>query len=361
MVSRKRHHYAGISAGATGHAIGSYLGGKLRGHISKKLKTAKMTRQGGGSSRTITRQKDSSQRKSGKRMSARKKKWTKFVKNVKAATNYSDTLQSYTEAPSAAQPVGSILGTTRQMTLATLQANRNRDLRLGIYNETDRGLYQWITSLITEPSAATAGGVTNVFDRSATQNDLCCYVNSQVCTISLKNTSDLPRGVYVGGGGHPIYIDIYECVAKTDITDPLHGTAYNSWINCLANTEPPQALVPGWTPNIVTFTGNTPLNAPNWGKYWKLIKTTRVLVQINDKINYTYWGYKGKVTFAKMASKLAVKGKTKDLIVVVNPTYNGDTILGQVCIEVEWSRNTNCRMPEVPGIQTSFNGFYSYA
>ncbi len=66
------------------------------------------------------------------------------------------------------------------------------------------------------------------------------------------------------------------------------------------------------------------------------------------------------VSQEKVNAKWACRGKTKDVIIVVNPTRN-DATLTQPLVSTQWSKVYNYRIPDFPVLQGNFCATRTYA
>lgn len=147
-------------------------------------------------------------------------------------------------------------------------------------------------------------------------------------------------------------MDVYECVAASDITDALFSSARLAWAQALIlNAQADQLLAR--TTLLPTMSGSTPYQAPGFAKYWKVIKKTRVLCGPSSKTNYTYFTKPKYINNSKIIGQYATKGLTKDLIIITNPTFNSDTTaISQ--LNTEWSKSYAIKMDDMPGLQTQW-------
>ena len=194
-------------------------------------------------------------------------------------------------------------------------------------------------------------------------------VTHEDMTLSILNTTakvvddglEPPTILYDGTKPYPLFADIYELVAATDISDSKFGTAYEAWQNAAINTQKETSASVQVNPGDEIFlSGYTPYQVRTFNKYWKIIKKTRVYIGVDEQINYKMNGRKGHFHMAKADGKYANKGWTKDLIVVVNPTRNENVSSFQVPANITWNKNYNYKVPDLQGLQLGFKSFYTY-
>lgn len=358
-----------------GFRVGSQLGAaarlalrgysKYRAASNKRQKTSHRYRGSGG--RTITQQHDISTSRGNKRMPKQKKKWVKFVKKVDKAMAHNDALCVLLETIDAPITAVNLVGVNRQMLLPPFQTTfYEYDLRLGAYGSDFTGLRRFIVELRDKQTNSFSGA--NVERDLAVQANLKqqeLYIKSCQMTMSIKNTTNEPSGAYLGGNPSVLFIDIYECVTRDDVGDSTFNNAALCWQNSLLQTTGPNAVNVAdpiiWAKVAPDQSGCTPYQAPGFGKYWKVLKKTRVSIGADQKVNYTMSGYKGKVQFAEDMNTVCLsKGKVKDLMIVVNPTFNGDIVASQKPIELEWSKTYNFNWTNGPGNKASYCGSYAY-
>jgi len=312
--------------------------------IPLMVRPAKRRRIGGGT-RTktpapggpITAQYDYKVSRGIKRLTKGQRKWKKFVKKVQKASNDNDKSHFLVEANNANSIALGIVGIEFQAPFVTLPNSVDSDLRLSPVGDIGQGPLKFINNLIQQKSVTTiaAGTVAT----AASLDEVKYKLNGAVCTLSIKNLVALS------------FFDIYECVANNNITDINHATAYQSWEQCGANAEPDQTG--GYQKLDFQHSGCTPYMAPQFGQWWKIIKKTRVLMGVGQKINYSYFTRKRQIQNEKVIGQYATKGLTKDLIIVHNPTYNGDNTTAQQ-YNIEWSKCYSVKLPGVPGLQTQW-------
>lgn len=287
----------------------------------------------------ITTQSDYKQSKGFKRLTKRQKSWKKFVKKVHKATDQNDKTHFIVEAHDTNLGVTGTAGVQFQQVVATNAAASDINLQLSPVGNTAMGPGRFITNLIQQKAVTTVAAGTTA--TATTFRDTKYKLLGASCTISMKNdtTSNM-------------YIDIYECVASSHITETTFQTARAAWINCLnLNGQPDQTA--GFNKLLTTHSGCTPYQAPGFGKYWKIIKKTRVFTTPASITNYTYFTRPRLINNAAETGRFATKGLTKDLIIVTNPTFNGDTILVNL-FDIEWSKSYAVKLDDMPGLQAQW-------
>lgn len=126
--------------------------------------------------------------------------------------------------------------------------------------------------------------------------------------LSLTNTSSVP-----------IVIDLYECVAAKDIanTEILYNTPYKAWTQCLLDAYTPTDAAPTVPRRpLVTDSGQTPYDCPQFGSYWKILKKTRILLPSLNTTEYLMLANKFTLDGDKFNSNYAIKGITKGILIV---------------------------------------------
>lgn len=293
----------------------------------------------------ITTQYDYKVSRGKKRLSKRQKKWKRFVKKVHIATEANDKTQFLLEDHNAAAVVAGTIGISAQQVMPTVATGNDYNLQLSPVGNIATGPLLFVDNLIQQKAVTTvAAGSLAV---ATSLNDVKYKLLGASCTFSLKNITAFNN-----------FIDIYECIASSDILDANFASARQAWQQCLAdNLEADQLAARG---NIQSnYTGSNPYMAPGFAKYWKVIKKTRVLVGAGAKVNYSFFT-KGRMIYNnKVISKYAVKGLTKDIIIVCNPTYNGDTAAANQ-INVEWSKQYALKIDDLPGLQAQWGYHVTY-
>lgn len=112
--------------------------------------------------------------------------------------------------------------------------------------------------------------------------------------------------------GNPLYVDIYECTAKSNIQNPLYSTPGYAWANLLAEQNLKHV---GEAGRSTSNKGETPHQTKDFSKYWKIDQVTRIRVASNAPfhIKLTTSGIYNERT-AKNAYALA--GITRGIILV---------------------------------------------
>lgn len=330
----------------------------------KRLRTGNRPR--GGGSRVVTQQHDVSTSRNKRKMPAQKKRWVKFVKKIDKAITYNDALCVLLENTSTQLVATTAVGSKFQNVVFSDAVNKAYDLRLGAFGSDTSGLRRFLVELRDKQVSAFSGAnVTRVREVQANLKEQELYIKNSTMTLSIKNTTDLVSGGYNGSKPSVVYVDIYECVTRDDIADPTCRTAFNTWGGNLLQTTGPNTVNTGetifWEQIEYDTSGCTPYQSPGFGKYWKILKRTRISIGTGQKANYTMSGFKGKVQFAEDMNGVSLsKGKVKDLIIIVNPTYNGDIVAEQKPVLIEWSKTYNFAWTNGPGKDLSFCGTYSY-
>jgi len=341
-------------------ASGKYVYSRKRGKYSRPKR--------GAGSKTLTTQHDIRTRKTG-RMSMKKKRWVKFVKKVEKANHYDDSPVSLIENNLNVIHSTVNAGRSLQNIVSTGDSPVN-DMRLGAYYSASAGLGRFLADglkrlAITEVNASTRGALI-----ASNPGVLNFWIKSCSITIAVKNVTNEVNGGYDGSDPENVYVDIYECVSRQDIVEADYRTAEKAWNNCLndsANTLGPSALpAPSYLNNTEFTAGCTPYNAPKFGKYWKILKKTRVLIGAGAIVNTVVQGWKGKINWGQFSENLDgtdknLKGKVKDFIIVVDPTFNVATTrpVGKNILEIQWTKNFHVGYDGLNPMQ-SVTGHYSY-
>lgn len=312
-----------------------------RSQPAKKRKVAS----GRSASGPITTQHDFSTSSKRKRMPKKVKKWKSFVRKVKKATSDNDKTHFLTEANSVAVTVTGTAGLDIQEVVGSTYTAVRNNFQLSAVGNIATGPAKMADNLIYQPSVDTvAAGTTNV---TAPIKAIDYDLLGASMTLSFKTQAVAS-----------MYVDIYECVAASHITDIAFASAYLAWVACALQSEVDLSLA--YTKLTASFSGATPYQAPGFGKYWKIVKKTRVMCGASTKTNYTLFTGKKHINNAKELGRYATKGLTKDLIIVANPTYHGDvTAITQLTIE--WSKNYSMKLHDVSGTQTQWAYQATYA
>lgn len=292
-----------------------------------------------GGNGPITTQSDFRQTGGKKRLTKRQKKWKSFVKKVHKATDQNDKTHFLQEAHDTDLTITGTAGVQFQQLAGTNAVAGDINLQLSAVGNSATGPLRFVTNLIQQKSVSTVAAGTTA--TATPLKDVKYKLLGASCTFSIKNQM-----------AYNMYIDIYECVAAAHIIDSTFSTARAAWINCLAlNAQTDQTL--GFTKLSVSQSGSTPYQAPGFGRYWKIIKKTRVLTVPGSITNYTFFTRKKFVNNSIEISRYATKGLTKDIILVANPTFNGDTTVASI-FDLEWSKSYAVKMDDMPGLQAQW-------
>lgn len=307
---------------------------KLR-KIAAKARSKSGVSGGGG---PITTQFDYKVSRGKKRLSKRQKRWKSFVKKVHKAENANDKTHFLVEGNNGAAAVVGTVGRSLQQVFPSTAVGNDFNLQLAPVGNNASGPLLFIENLIQQKSVE---GVVGLLPVAKILQDVQYRLLGASCTISWKNVT-----------ANNIFVDVYECIATQDISNVLFATARDAWINSLATATETDQLAVRQTLTS-GFSGSNPYQAPGFLKYWKVVKKTRVLCGPAAKTNYTYFT-KGRMIKNNIAvGKYALKGLTKDLIIIANPTYNGDTAAVNQ-IEVEWSKSYAVKVDDMPGLQSQW-------
>lgn len=323
LDSYKGAAYKGAAAAYSGYKTVM----KLRKGNAKKTKTSHRGR--GSGSRIVTRQHDVKSR-STKAKSSKTRKWERFVKKIDKAINYSHELCCGIETNNFLITSNDIGGSNIQNPFVFSTSGSQLDLRLGNYSAgsaTAVGIERMINDIRLQRDGVTSTLTTAQALGNAFQEKF--MLRSAQMTISLENQSGYATSV----DAQVIYVDIYECLSASDMdtTKNNYIGAYNAWAQCLLDAANPAGgtglAVPGYVKGAPNINGITPYHAPGFGKYWKVVKYTRLQIDNGAKINYTLNAPKQQIDGEDYVGPNQVKkGKCKDLIIIVNPTFNKDAL-----------------------------------
>ena len=369
MVVNKRKYgsYARTAMQAARAAGGAYrIYSQYRRKINHGKRVAHKTRKGG--SRVVTQQHDISTKRR-KTLSGKQKRWLKFKNKVEKAVHENNTMLTFVESSSTTWFCQRVGGNNRQMPFVSSRLTSSTDMRIGCYGASvNAGILRFITEIRDQTHTVTnlpvpASLNTPTVSTAAVYQDI--FVKGCSLTVSLKNVTGEDNGAYDGSSPDVIFVDIYEVVARADTYNVGQLTAYEAWLNLMANSQAPAGVKVGasWSIATPTVSGVTPYCAPDFGKFWKILKKTRVTIAPGQKVNYTAIGYKGMTNFAEeIVADQNTKGKVKDLICVVNPTFNDDASNPadkQYC-EIQWSKYYSLSIKNHPTLVQPITATYAY-
>lgn len=298
-----------------------------------------------------------------KKVSKKQRKWKNFVRKVDNAVHFTHELCHFMETTSTVILSQSLSGRSIQNPFISGNlSGLELDFRLGCYRRNFVGMSRMFNDIRLQADTITStlvaakktGGL--IFDK--------LYLKSSSMTFSLINSS----AEAAAGDAQNIFVDIYECIAnKTmDVSEDRYHSAYGAWSECLLEGTTPGGATglatPTFSKNLTGTSGCTPYMAPNFGQYWKILKKTRILMGPGEKINYTMNGPRGWMQgdWVTGEADRVQKGKVKDLIIIVNPTFNSPSlnILTQLC-RMQWTKSYYLGT-DLPGKDAPISGTYIY-
>lgn len=147
------------------------------------------------------------------------------------------------------------------------------------------------------------------------REQLCHYVKRRYLKLTIRNdntTKDLS-------------FDLYECVAARDISDSDYANPAITWNTLMLYAATSSGAISG----SQTIRGSEPTDCPNFGKYWKILKKTKVRIPNNGIANNAYQTFKmyGKPHLWQgqtAQDKWAIKGITKYFMLIFEPEQIGN-------------------------------------
>lgn len=113
----------------------------------------------------------------------------------------------------------------------------------------------------------------------------------------------------------PKDFDVYECVAKKTIANASVKNPYQTMEFLSAQHD----IVQGGEAISQYKAGHTPFDHPLFGSFWKVLKVTRVRLDVGQKADFLL-KTKGVYSHNKFTNMFCVKGITKAFYVVARPT-----------------------------------------
>lgn len=112
----------------------------------------------------------------------------------------------------------------------------------------------------------------------------------------------------------PTLYDVYEFVAAKDIADVVFRTPLAAWNQCMADCYGPidaTSLKPTFADN-----GQTPYDCPMLGKFWKIMKKTRIYLGPGNTSEYLFNCGKFTLKGDKFEKNYAIAGISKSLLII---------------------------------------------
>jgi len=309
----------------------------------RATKRPRYTAKSGGAGKNLTKQRDvtSSRRR---KPSAKNRKWKSFVSKVNKAVLSNDKTHHLLEHPSNVTTVVAVaIGPAVQYIVPTTMGT-DADFTLLTPGFGTSGVAKFVNLLKTNLLIPTLAGSVPTIGQNQFQK---YFVTNCHMTIAIRNTTN----------NQNIHVDIYECLANQDINtaEVNWNTAQKAWAQQLTDTNVIDAAGATGAKSVQTDSGCTPYNAPLFQKYWKILKKTRVWLGPDDYVNHEVYGAKANVGVATVVGDYATKYKTKDLLIVVNPTENDRTAVSDQLIAIEWTKNYSIKFPDMQGTQSVYS------
>jgi len=114
---------------------------------------------------------------------------------------------------------------------------------------------------------------------------------------------------------NPLYCDIYECLAASNISESDYATPADAWVNSLALQN---AAFTGDTVSTALIKGATPKECALFKKYWSIVKVTRIRIASPAPFHYDMHT-KGIYNSQTARDVYCIKGQTKGIMIVAAP------------------------------------------
>lgn len=158
-------------------------------------------------------------------------------------------------------------------------------------------------------------------------NNRDAYLNKKMRTTAARFSLDLKTA------NRNMYVDIYTFVANADIKDTAFATPVLTWNQCItANTTgSARWATAGYTSGGSRNTmGATPLDAQNFGHFWKQESKTRFSMNANTNYQWIMPNVRTVTTSWDTCKDLsAMKGKTQAVMIVCYPAITSDLVAGE--------------------------------
>lgn len=153
-------------------------------------------------------------------------------------------------------------------------------------------------------------------------------------TIKLRTIATLTTATCV-------ILDIYECIATQSHSLGIHNSPYNTWDNLDSLTEPSL-----FSAGSFSDKGMTPWQTPGFGKFWSIVKKTRLRLTALEPHQYQLVGIPGFYGGKDTNPNVVIKGKTKGLLFIIcgEPYLTGITS-GIASIDVQLNRTVHWKLP----------------
>lgn len=317
-----------------------------------KNQTSNRNKDRGQNTSVLTNQHDVRTTKTRRRLGWKKRRQLRFQKRVKAALDHSDELVTLVETHSAVTFNSSGPFASNQQTFPAPTEGGTTDKRLGLYGEDNQGLRRYMVELRDKARSVIATGTASgpIYGDFSS---LHFRVKNCKANIAFKNDHN-----------DTVYLDIYECVARTTLNNVAYHTAQGCWEACLADSysflQRTGAAAFTAQKQSVNISGVTPFTCPDFGKYWKVLRKVRIQLGPGQMTNFTYVGYAGKVLAeTDLALGSVPAGKCKDLIIIANPTFNSNAPdVAQPLLTYEITKKYSLAWDGQPGEDQSIAGYY---
>jgi len=321
-------------------AATSAVMGAIR-HARKRYRKAGPVKSRKRSTAVVTKENRVRTTKSKHGMSKKKKNWIQFQKKVERAVRGELDLITLVEPYDVRNLVANPASAPMTQSPVTSINNTKQDLRLGCYGASNQGLRRFLIDIRDNMRINAISGVGSAIGLFDDFRETKFLLKRCKALVSMKNRHSAS-----------ITIDVYECVTRTEINDTNLLNAQSAWVNALANTSTITAATAKTIASLQCTqfqAGATPFTCPKFGANWKVLKKSRIVVPSGEKVNYIYYGYKGNVDVENDLSDQSLSaGKCKDLIIILNPTFNSDgPVLDANYIDIETTKTYSMKWPDL--------------
>jgi len=303
-----RHHpyrrpIAGIAALRAAHTVGRAVGQAVK----NATKAARATTQEAAPKGTVTAHHDLSRVFKKRKISKSKIRKIKFAKRVQQAQSSDQPFSTFSQT--CDQVVTFVKNTNVQSSeqwASTNPGNQNSfmiNYGANLYPSGDlpRMMDYWRDPLLFTPVGA-GGGAIGAPSQAHPQN-FKLHLGHHRFNINVTNVAPAA-----------LTYDIYQFVAAQDISDGNYQSPAQAWSYLMAQED---TVRDGLKP-VPESNGLTPLDVPEFGRYWRLLKKDRVLLSANGgTTDIQMTGLHPRVVErGRLIENFAVKGLTQAFLVI---------------------------------------------
>lgn len=291
-----------VQALRTAAGVGRMVGQAIN-TARKGARASKAEERGTAPAGTVTTQHDISRVFKKRKISKAKIRKIRFAKKVEAATRHDQPFSAMSQT--CLTPIflvkSTIVNSSEQW--ATTAAGDQVALTMNYGQLTSStGDLPRMMDFWRDPATMTGGTGATGAPAIADAQNFKIHLGHQRFHLNVTNVSTFP-----------LTYDIYQFVAAQDISDANYASPATAWTYLLTNVSETRATFKPFPES----NGQTPLDVPEFGRYWRLLKKDRVLLGGAGTTDVVMTGLHPRVVErSRLQGTYAVKGLTQAFLVV---------------------------------------------